>query len=137
MGVYYTPLGPEAAAALNVAFAALTDDAGGEADEIPVMGRVVAVPKAAKGVARFEFSDLCEKPLGVPDYLAIAKAYHTVVLANVPLLTAAKRNEAKRMVTLIDALYDKVNMVVRLKLNRTCSTLRVIRQRHSNAPLHG
>ena len=69
--------------------AALTDDAGGEADEIPVMGRVVAVPKAAKGVARFEFSDLCEKPLGVPDYLAIAKAYHTVVLANVPLLTAA------------------------------------------------
>jgi len=113
MGVYYTPLGPEAAAALDVAFAALTDDAGGEADEIPVMGRVVAVPKAAKGVARFEFSDLCEKPLGAPDYLAIARAYHTVVLANVPLLTAAKRNEAKRMVTLIDALYEaKVNMVV-------------------------
>ena len=39
------------------------------------MGRVVAVPKAAKGVARFEFSDLCEKTLGAPDYLAIAKAY--------------------------------------------------------------
>ena len=71
MGVT-TPLGPEAAAALDVAFAALTDDAG-EADEIPVMGRVVSVPKAAKGVA-FEFSDLCEKPLGAPDYLAIARA---------------------------------------------------------------
>ena len=113
MGVYHAPLGAEADAALDAAFAALTDDALGEAEEVPVMGRVVPVPKAAKGVARFEFADLCEKPLGAPDYLAIAKAYHTMILANVPLLPPAKRNEAKRMVTLIDALYEaKVNMVV-------------------------
>lgn len=113
MGVYFTPLGPDADAALDAAFAALTDDAEGQAEEVPVMGRVVAVPKAAKGVARFGFADLCEKPLGAPDYLAIAKAYHTVILANVPVLPPAKRNEAKRMVTLIDALYEaKVNMVV-------------------------
>ena len=113
MGVYFTPLGPEADAAMDAAFAALTDDAEGQEEEIPVMGRVVAVPKAAKGVARFDFADLCEKPLGAPDYLAIAKTYHTVFLANVPTLPPAKRNEAKRMVTLIDALYEaKVNMVV-------------------------
>ncbi|MGB0632149.1 MAG: cell division protein ZapE [Alphaproteobacteria bacterium] len=113
MGVYYTPLGPDANAALDAAFAALTDDAEGEAEEIPVMGRTVKVPKAAKGVARFDFADLCEKPLGAPDYLAIARTYHTVILANVPLLPPAQRNEAKRMVTLIDALYEaKVNMVV-------------------------
>ena len=113
MGVYYTLLGVEADAALDQVFAALTDDAVGEPDKVPVMGRVVRVPAAAKGVARFPFADLCEKPLGAPDYLAIAKAYHTIILANVPLLPPAKRNEAKRMVTLIDALYEaKVNIVV-------------------------
>ena len=113
MGVYFTPLGPEADAALDAAFAALTDDAEGQTEEVPVMGRVVEVSKAAKGVARFGFADLCEKPLGAPDYLAIAKTYHTVILADVPVLPPAKRNEAKRMVTLIDALYEaKVNMVV-------------------------
>ena len=113
MGVYYTLLGVEADAALDQVFAALTDDAVGEPDKVPVMGRVVRVPAAAKGVARFPFADLCEKPLGAPDYLAIAKAYHTIILANVPLLPPAKRNEAKRMVTLIDALYEaKVNIIV-------------------------
>ena len=113
MGVYYTPLGPEADAALDAAFAALTDDADAQPAEIPVMGRVVAVPRAARGVARFDFADLCEKPLGAPDYLAIAKAFHTVVLAGVPLLPPAKRNEAKRMVTLVDALYEhRINMVI-------------------------
>ena len=113
MGVYFTPLGPAADGELVAAFNALTDIAPGEPEDLSVMGRVVLVPKAAKGVAWFEFADLCEKPLGSPDYLAIAKAYHTVFIANVPILPPAKRNEAKRMVTLIDALYEfKINVVV-------------------------
>ena len=113
MGVYFSPLGPDAGAALDKAFGALTDNSNGQTEEITVMGRVIPVPRAAKGVGWFEFSDLCEKPLGAPDYLAIAKTYHTVILANIPILPPAKRNEAKRMVTLIDALYEaKVNIVV-------------------------
>lgn len=112
MGVYHTPLDPEADAALDAAFAALTDDATGEPAELIATGRKVIVPLAAKGVARFTFADLCEKPLGAPDYLAIAKAYHTVILSDIPLLPPARRNESKRLVTLIDALYEhKVNLV--------------------------
>lgn len=113
MGVYFTPLGPAADGELSKAFHALTDTASGLTENLSVMGRVICVQKVAKGVAWFEFADLCEKPLGAPDYLAIAKAYHTVFIANVPILPPAKRNEAKRMVTLIDALYEsKVNVVV-------------------------
>ncbi len=113
MQVYHTPLGAAADAALDEAFAALTDGAAGEPAEVAVMGRIVPVPSAAKGVARFSFAELCEKPLGAPDYLAIAKTFHTVILSDVPLLPPARRNEARRMVTLIDALYEhKVNMVV-------------------------
>ncbi len=113
MGVYHTPLGPEADAALDSAFAALTDNAAGEPDELTATGRKVLVPLAARGVARFTFAELCENPLGAPDYLAIAKAYHTVILSGIPMLPPARRNESKRLVTLIDALYEhRVNMVV-------------------------
>jgi len=113
MGVYHTPLGPEAEAALDAAFAALTDNAAGEPAELTATGRTVAVPKAAKGVARFTFAELCENPLGAPDYLAIAKAYHTVILSGIPMLPPARRNEAKRLVTLIDAFYEyRVKMVI-------------------------
>jgi cell division protein ZapE len=112
MGVYHTPLCPEADAALDAAFGALTDKAAGEPAELIATGRKVIVPLAAKGVARFTFADLCEKPLGAPDYLAIAKAYHTVILSGIPMLPPGLRNESKRLVTLIDALYEhKVNLV--------------------------
>lgn len=113
MGVYYSPLGSRADVAIDEAFLALTDGIEAAPAKIPVLGRAVAIPFAAKGVARFSFADLCEHPLGASDYLAIAKAYHTVVLAGVPIMPAAKRNEAKRMVTLIDVLYEhNVNIIV-------------------------
>jgi cell division protein ZapE len=113
MGVYHTPLGAPAEASLDAAFAALTDNAVGEPAELTATGRKVIVPLTAKGVARFTFADLCENPLGAPDYLAIAKAYHTVILSGIPMLPPARRNESKRLVTLIDALYEhKVNMVI-------------------------
>jgi cell division protein ZapE len=71
------------------------------------------VPLAARGVARFSFAELCEKPLGPGDYLAIAGLFHTVVLSGVPGLSADKRNEARRFMTLIDALYEhRVKLVV-------------------------
>jgi len=58
------------------------------------------------------FVDLCEKPLGAADYLAIANRYHTVVLSGIPKLGPTRHNEAKRFVTLIDTLYEyKVNLI--------------------------
>ena len=57
-------------------------------------------------MARFQFADLCDKPLGPGDFLKIAKTFHTVIVENIPKLSKARRNEAKRFVILIDALYD-------------------------------
>ena len=109
MQVYFTP--PRAAAALDACFARLAKGGAAAPDRILLKGRVLAVPAAADGVARFGFADLCEKPLGAADYLAIAGLYHTVVLADLPALGPEKRNEALRFVTLIDALYEhKVNL---------------------------
>ena len=104
--VYHSPLSPAAAAALNEDFRLLTDQAEGEPDELEVQGRRVAVPQQARGVARFSFAELCGRPLGPADYLAIAARYHTLILEGVPQLTPERRNEARRFVMLIDVLYD-------------------------------
>jgi cell division protein ZapE len=111
--VYHHPLGPETAARLHEIFAALTDGAPAEPAEVAVGSRRLAVPRAAKGVAWFDFADLCEQALGAADYLALAASYHTVMLADVPRLTPDRRNEARRLITLVDALYDRrINLVI-------------------------
>jgi cell division protein ZapE len=75
-------------------------------------GRVVVVPQAAMGVARFSFAELCEQPLGPADYLKIAHNFHTLLIDRVPILGRDNRNEAKRFVILIDALYEnKVKLI--------------------------
>ncbi|WP_293422502.1 cell division protein ZapE [Phreatobacter sp.] len=105
--VWITPAGPEADAAMNTAWQRLTGGAAGEPAGLAVKGRQVAVPLQAHGVARFSFADLCERPLGGADYLAIAHQYHTVLIDRIPVMRGLdKRNEAKRFIILIDALYD-------------------------------
>lgn len=111
--VYLTPLGPESDAALDAAWLHLTSTSCGEASTLSVLGRDVVVPQAVDGVARFTFADLCAKPLGASDYLAIAHAFHTVIIDHIPAMGDARRNEAKRFITLIDALYDgRVKIIV-------------------------
>tara|TARA_R110002050_G_scaffold125599_1_gene245418 strand:+ start:2390 stop:2827 length:438 start_codon:yes stop_codon:yes gene_type:complete len=58
------------------------------------------------GVARFNFEDLCKKPLGAADYIEIARNYHTVFLENIPKMTLKQKTEARRFITLVDALYE-------------------------------
>ncbi len=112
MAVYHTPLGPAAERALDKAFAALTDGAPGEPASLTVKGREVVVPMAARGVARFGFADLCDRPLGAADYIAIATAYKAVIIDGIPRLKPAQRDQVKRFATLIDSLYErKVKLV--------------------------
>ncbi len=104
--VYHTPLGPDSTAALDRAFAALTDDDDGIGETLTVQGRELAVPRAARGVARFDFADLCERPLGAADYLTLAATYDTLIVDGIPRMNADLRNEARRFIALIDSLYD-------------------------------
>ena len=96
----------EADKALDKAFKALTGKARGEPGTVRVKGRTVPVPEEAGGVARFSFADLCEKPLGASDYMALANTFHTLIVSGIPVMDESKRNEAKRFITLIDTLYD-------------------------------
>ena len=106
MPVWYVPADAVADAALDDVWRRLASGHDGEAEELLVKGRAVNVPRAAMGVARFSFHDLCEQPLAAADYLRIAHEYHTVILDRVPVMTFDTRNAAKRFIILIDTLYD-------------------------------
>ncbi|MFN3970400.1 MAG: cell division protein ZapE [Gemmobacter sp.] len=103
--VYFHPAG-RAQAAMQAIWADLTGNAPGEALMLAVNGRSVEVPRFASGVARATFWELCARPLGPADYLAIAGAVRVLMLEDIPQLSASNYNEAKRFVTLIDALYE-------------------------------
>jgi cell division protein ZapE len=113
MRVYHAPLGPAVAHTLQRVFRDLTAGAETEAEEITVKGRIVPVPRTARGVAWFSFDQLCGQPLGAEDYIAISRRYHSVVLEGVPRLSEDRRDEARRFMTLIDTLYEhKVKLVM-------------------------
>lgn len=110
--VYHTPLGPEASTSMEDAWARLTPGVKPAACHVAVKGRKVAVPRAAMGVARFHFDDLCRTPLGPADYLKIARSFHTLLVDEIPAMGPDLRNEAKRFVTLIDAMYETKTKLV-------------------------
>ncbi|MDB5719499.1 MAG: cell division protein ZapE [Alphaproteobacteria bacterium] len=109
---WYVPNGPEATAALAAAFFRLTDYPPEDRAHVPSCdlqlggGRDLHVPKCLKGVAVFSFKRLCGEARGAPDYLAVARRFHTVVIVGIPKMGPENRNEAARFVTLIDSLYE-------------------------------
>ena len=109
---YLTPVSNEHAHTLQHIFANLTNHAHLKVSYLEVQGRKLKIPESYYSVARFTFEQLCEKPLGSADYIAIAQHFDTVFIENIPLLTPEKRNEARRFVTLIDAFYEhKVKLI--------------------------
>jgi cell division protein ZapE len=118
MAMWHMPLGEAATAQVREAFFRLTDYSPEDAVHVPsaeldLGGRLLHVPKSLKGVAVFSFKRLCGEARGASDYLAVARAYHTLILVGIPKMGPDNRNEAARFVTLIDTLYEhKVKLLV-------------------------
>jgi cell division protein ZapE len=104
--VYFTPADDNAYRALERAFADLTDNASAASKTLLVQGRFVIVPRAVKNVAWFPFADLCGRPLGPADYVALCSNFHTFIVEAIPRLGPDQRNEAKRLNIFIDTLYE-------------------------------
>lgn len=104
--VWYVPDDAASTIELDAAWSQITLGHEGAPLDLVVKGRALHVPRAAHGAARFTFHDLCGQPLGASDYLRLAREFHTLVIDHVPVMDYARRNEAKRFITLIDTLYD-------------------------------
>jgi len=64
------------------------------------------VPWSSGGVGQFTFCELCDESLGPADYLTLAARFHTIGISNIPILRLADKNQARRFISLIDALYE-------------------------------
>lgn len=110
---YLTPPGSETTRAMDALFATLTEGTRPAPVRLPLPGRHVEVPRAARGIARFTFDEICGRPLGAADHIAIAERFRAVMIDDVPVLTEELRNEAKRFITLVDVLYERrVRMIL-------------------------
>ena len=104
--VWYVPADGDAERALDEAWLRLTLGRKAAPMELTVKGHKLHVPAAAQGAARFSFQDLCVLPLGSADFLRLAHEFHTIIIDRIPVMRFGQRNEAKRFIILIDALYD-------------------------------
>ncbi len=107
LDLYIAPTGPLAHVRMENAWAKLAHGASGSPRALKVFGRDLIVRRAADGVAWFGFDDLCAQPLGAADYLAVARAFHTVLIDGIPRMGPERRDEARRFTLLIDTLYDE------------------------------
>jgi cell division protein ZapE len=105
-GTWFSPLDPDNERSFDGLWRDMLDGAEESGAEIEVLGRKVTLPHAAGGLLRASFASLCSVALGPNDYIAVAQTFHTVFLGDVPKLTASRREEARRFVTLIDTLYE-------------------------------
>ncbi len=103
---YLTPIDDASEIELELIFQKLVHGDPVRTDSVWVHGRTVEIGVSANGVARCTFDDLCRKPLGAAEYLALAVKFHALVLSDIPRLRPDEHNEAKRLVMLIDALYE-------------------------------
>ncbi len=94
--LYFTPDNDASRAALRRIFERLTGVAKGAKRSVEVKGRQVVIDEAAEGVAFVTFEDLCSKPLGALDYLAIAEGFHTIIMTGIPIMVRDRRAEARR-----------------------------------------
>ncbi len=109
--VYYSPLSAQADKFVDAAWARLIRPATAKKTALKVQGRTLTL-LAASGTARASFDDLCGAALGAADYLVIARTFTTLIIEHIPTLGPQNRNEAKRFVTLVDALYESKTKLI-------------------------
>jgi cell division protein ZapE len=112
-GIYLSAGAPDTGARLAALFGALAHTHAQAGGVIEIEGRPIAVIRAGAGAVWFDFEALCAAPRSQNDYIEIAREYQSVIVADVPALDAARDDEARRFIALIDEFYDRnVNLIV-------------------------
>ncbi len=105
--MYVSPLGVQANEYMDQAWALVLQGHKEMSDELSIKGRFIPIPRFGAGCARFDYGDLCAKPLAAAEYLLLGEHYHTIFIDNVPVMDDTCRNETKRFILLIDILYER------------------------------
>jgi cell division protein ZapE len=105
--IWHEPLDATATQNLEEYFVAIAPDTGSSGQSIEILGRDIRTCRRADGIAWFEFAELCDGPRSQDDYIELARAFQTILVANIPCLTTEKENQARRFIALVDEFYDR------------------------------
>jgi cell division protein ZapE len=112
-GTYLTPDDGSAEAKLRAFFRESASSQVQDDHELLINGRTLKTRHCAKGIAWFDFADLCDGPRSQADYIEIARWYPTIVVSGVPELDELRENPARRFIALVDEFYDRhVKLIV-------------------------
>lgn len=105
-GSYFYPIGKGSDEKIDMIFDTLTQGAALQPLTLTIKGREIKAERTASGATRFTFAELCERPHGAEYFLALAERFRVIFLENVPKLGYDRSNETKRLMTLVDILYE-------------------------------
>lgn len=105
--VYYSPITPDTVNKLAERMQALAPGAIRRDLVLSIHKRPVTAYMHADEIAWFEFDVLCNTPRATPDYIELAREYHTIILSGVPVMDENNDDKARRFIYLIDELYDR------------------------------
>ncbi|GES85795.1 AFG1-like ATPase [Rhizophagus clarus] len=109
---YFYPLDSKTSESIDNIFNTLTKNDHVTKRKLEFLGRSLIVSESCNDIAKFTFRELCCQSLSAADYLELMKFYNIIILTNIPQMNFALRNEARRFITLIDALYDKKAILI-------------------------
>ena len=116
-GTYLTPDDDSARARLAEFFRESASSQVQEEHELEINGRKVRTHRCARGIAWFEFGELCDGPRSQADYIEIARWYPTIIVSGIPHLDELRENQARRFIALVDEFYDRrVKLIVSAEL---------------------
>lgn len=111
--IYHHPLDAEAGHSLMACFSGLAPEHVKENHRLEILGREVQTVRCAEGLVWFEFEVVCNSPRAAPDYIEIARCFHTVLIANVPCMGPGGSDKVLRFIQLVDEFYDRnVNLIL-------------------------
>lgn len=111
--IYHFPLDQAADRSLRESFSRLGPEELREGATLEIEGRLMQTVRCADGIVWFDFKELCDGPRGTADYIELARCFHTIFVANVPLMGADDNDKAARFVHMIDEFYDRnVNVIL-------------------------
>jgi cell division protein ZapE len=105
--LWHSPLDEVAEQNLQDYFVAIAPDTGTSGQSIEILGRDILTRRRADGIAWFDFPELCDGPRSQDDYIEIARAFQTLLVAGIPQLDIESENQARRFIALVDELYDR------------------------------
>jgi len=104
--IYHYPLDKAADSSLLASFESLAPEIGCVGGVIDIEGRGIDVLRVADDVLWCDFKAICDGPRSQNDYIELSRIYHAVLISNVPVMSAASDDLARRFINLVDEFYD-------------------------------